>query len=76
MTKTLSVEVVNRQEIGGEVRERGEVIELPRGRARDLIRAGKVREVPKPAPKTDEVAPKAEPAADKPAPKTGEKGGK
>lgn len=65
------VEVVNRQEIDGKERKRGEVIEVSAGRARDLIAAGKVRaadgpgdvdskgggkDSPKPAPATKEVA--------------------
>ncbi|GAA1323150.1 hypothetical protein ACFSWE_08625 [Leucobacter albus] len=42
------VEVVNRQEIDGVNYERGEVIEVSAGRARDLISAGKVRAAEKP----------------------------
>ena len=52
------VEVVNRQEIDGKEVKRGQVIEVSPGRARDLIAAGKVREVeeaPKPAPVTKEA---------------------
>lgn len=37
------VEVVNRQEIDGKEYKRGEVIDVPDGRARDLITAGKAR---------------------------------
>lgn len=47
------VEVVNRQEIDGKEYKRDQVIEVSEGRARDLIKAGKVRavaETPKPAP--------------------------
>lgn len=65
------VEVVNRQEIDGKERERGDVIEVSDGHARDLIAAGKARaadkpdaanstgagkDTPKPAPATKEVA--------------------
>ncbi|GAA1579281.1 hypothetical protein [Leucobacter aridicollis] len=65
------VQVVNRQEIDGKERKRGEVIEVSHGLARDLIAAGKVRaaeapgdieskgagkDSPKPAPATKEVA--------------------
>lgn len=53
------VEVVNRQVIDGKEYKRGEAAEVSEGRARDLIAAGKAREVkgsPKPAPVAKEVA--------------------
>lgn len=64
------VEVVNAQPIDGVERERGEVIEVSDGRARDLVAAGKANWATTPSAVTNE----ADKATPKPAPEKKEGG--